>query len=127
MSTEHPDATLVREFLAAAMIPDPVKAETYIAPDIDITFTGGRKFTHPRQMAAFNAERYQWVKKDFGPFHVCPFDDETVIYNRGTLYGAWPDGTEFKGNRYIDRFVVRQGKIVKIDVWNDSAEILLER
>jgi hypothetical protein len=50
-----------------------------------------------------------------------------VVYNTGTLYGAWLDGTTFEGNRYVDRFVVRAGKIVRMDVWNDSAEILLKR
>ena len=35
------------------------------------------------------------------------------------------DGSPFEGNRYIDRFVVRAGKIVQMDVWNDSAERIL--
>ena len=38
-----------------------------------------------------------------------------------------PDGTRFEGNRYVDRFVVRDGKIVQMDVWNDSAERILMR
>jgi len=33
-----------------------------------------------------------------------------------------------EGNRYVDRFVVQDGQIVKMDVWNDSAErILVQR
>ncbi len=40
------------------------------------------------------------------------------------LYGEWPDGTPFEGNRYVDRYVVRRGKIVQMEVWNDSAEWL---
>ena len=58
---------------------------------------------------------------------VVPGDGETIVYNIGTLYGEWPDGTPFEGNRYVDRFVVRGGKIVQMDVWNDSAERLLTR
>ena len=58
---------------------------------------------------------------------VVPGVDETIVYNVGTLYGEWPDGTPFDGNRYVDRFVVRAGKIVQMDVWNDSAERLLVR
>jgi hypothetical protein len=50
-----------------------------------------------------------------------------VVYNIGTLYGEWPDGTEFSGNRYVDRYVLRDGLIVRMEVWNDSAEILLAR
>jgi hypothetical protein len=61
-------------------------------------------------------------------FDVCPGDGETVVYSIGTLYGEWKDGTPFEGNRYVDRFVVRNGRIVKMDVWNDSAErILVQR
>ena len=58
---------------------------------------------------------------------VVPGRGETIVYNIGTLYGEWPDGTPFEGNRYVDRFVVRGGKIVQMDVWNDSAERLLTR
>jgi len=58
---------------------------------------------------------------------VVPGRGETIVYSIGTLYGEWPDGTPFEGNRYVDRFVVRGGKIVQMDVWNDSAERLLTR
>ncbi|RYX94738.1 MAG: nuclear transport factor 2 family protein [Bradyrhizobiaceae bacterium] len=120
-------ATLVEQFLVASMIPDPEMAGTFMADDVDITFTGGRKFKHPRDATAFNAMRYKWVKKKMERTDVAPGDGETVVYNTGTLYGEWHDGTPFEGNRYVDRFVVRGGKIVKMDVWNDSAERILVR
>ncbi len=118
-------AEIVERFLEASMVPDPVLAGSFISPDLDITFTGGRKYTHPRETAAFNAKRYKWVKKKFERTDVVPGADETIVYNTGTLYGEWHDGSKFEGNRYLDRFVVRGGKIVKMDVWNDSAERLL--
>ena len=119
----------VEAFLEASMVPDPVRARTYMAPDVKITFTGGRKFDDPAGTAAFNSARYRRVKKKFERTDVVAggTDDETVVYNTGTLYGEWPDGEAFSGNRYVDRFVVRRGKIVRMDVWNDSAEILLVR
>ncbi|WP_341895664.1 nuclear transport factor 2 family protein [Ferrovibrio terrae] len=122
-----PEAEIVRLFLEASMVPDPETAQRYIAPELVITFTGGRKYSHPRETAAFNAKRYKWVKKQLGSFDVAPGAGETVVYSTGTLYGEWPDGTPFEGNRYVDRFVVRNGKIVQMDVWNDSAERLLIR
>lgn len=118
---------IVRRFLEASMVPDPETAMTYMAPDVSITFTGGRRFRHPGESAALNARRYKWVKKRMDRFDVVPGADETVVYSLGTLYGAWPDGAPFEGNRYVDRFVVRDGRIVKMDVWNDSAEWLLQR
>jgi hypothetical protein len=120
-------AEVVEAFLEASMVPDPHTAAHYIADELKITFTGGRKYAHPRETAAFNARRYKWVKKRMERSDVVPGDDETIVYNLGTLYGEWPDGTPFEGNRYVDRFVVRGGKIVQMDVWNDSAERLLIR
>lgn len=126
MPAETRDAAeIVRQFLEASMAPDPERAATFMAGDVEITFTGGRLFEHPRDATAFNANRYTWVKKRMDRFDVAPGDEETVVYSVGTLYGQWPDGTPFEGNRYIDRFVVRDGKIVKMDVWNDSAERIL--
>lgn len=126
------EADIVRLFLEASMVPDPETAARYISPELAITFTGGRKYSHPRETAAFNAKRYKWVKKKLGSFDVARGknehgQDETVVYSVGSLYGEWPDGTPFEGNRYVDRFVVRNGKIVQMDVWNDSAERLLTR
>ncbi len=120
---------IVERFLEASMIPDPVAARAFMAPDVAITFTGGRRYRAPAESAAFNGRRYAWVKKRFERTDVAEgaTDEEAVVYNTGTLHGAWPDGTPFEGNRYLDRFVVRRGLIARMDVWTDSAEILLAR
>ena len=120
-------ADIVERYLVASMIPDPETAATFMTDDVRITFTGGRKMSHPRETAGFNAGRYKWVKKKMERSDVAPGIGETIVYNIGTLYGEWPDGTPFEGNRYVDRFVVRNGKIVQMDVWNDSAERILVR
>ena len=120
-------ANIVERFLVASMVPDPQTAALYIASDLKITFTGGRKYGHPRETAAFNGKRYKWVKKKIERTDVVPGRGETIVYNLGTLYGEWPDGVPFEGNRYVDRFVVRGAKIVQMDVWNDSAERLLTK
>ncbi|MCK1743834.1 nuclear transport factor 2 family protein [Bradyrhizobium sp. 139] len=122
------DAEIVEAYLTASMIPDPDAAAASMAPGTIITFTGGREFDHPCGPTAFNAGRYRWVKKRMDRFDVCPGNGETIVYSVGTLFGEWNDGTAFEGNRYVDRFVVRNGKITKMDVWNDSAErILVQR
>ena len=125
----NPAAKIVEEYLRILMIPDPATARQYCAPDLEIRFTGNRLMREPAECAAFNAGRYKWVKKKFGPTHVAEggTPEETVVYQTGTLYGEWLDGTPFEGNRYVDRYVVSRGKIVKMEVWNDSAEWLLVR
>lgn len=120
---------LVEAYLERSMVPDPEGAAAFVADDFKITFTGGRSFSAPADTAAFNAKRYAWVKKRLGPTHATldPATGDIHVYNSGHLYGAWPDGTAFDGNRYIDTFVVRDNLIIETNVWNDSAEWLLDR
>ncbi len=120
---------LVEEFLRVIMIPDPEGARAFASPDLQIQFTGGRAMHEPGDCSAFNASRYAWVKKRFERTDLVAgaTAQEAVVYNIGTLYGAWNDGTPFEGNRYVDRYVVRAGRIVQMAVWNDSAEWLLVR
>ena len=120
---------IVAAYLDRSMARDAEGAQRYLAPDCEIVFTGGRVMQGPDEPPAFNAKRYAWVKKrvlrsdaswnaESGAVHV---------WNTGHLYGAWPDGEAFDGNRYVDFFAVRDGLIVRTEVWNDSAEILLAR
>lgn len=120
---------IVEEFLRIIMIPDPVGARAFVSPQLRIRFTGAREMRDPNECSAFNASRYKWVKKRFEQTDEVSGanDEEAIVYNIGTLYGEWPDGTPFEGNRYVDRYVVRRGKITQMDVWNDSAERMLLR
>jgi len=130
----QPDPTkaakaIVEAYLERSMVPDPVGAAAYVAEGFKLVFTGGRRFSGPSESAGFNARRYAWVKKRFVRTDAV-LDAETGdvhVYNTGYLYGEWKDGTAFETNRYMDKFVVRSGKIVSTDVWNDSAEILLHK
>ncbi len=126
-------AGVVNEFLRLIMLPDPVSASRYTAADMKILFTGGRAMRAPAECTQFNASRYKWVKKRIERTETVMPDpganpsEGTVVYSLGTLYGEWPDGTPFEGNRYVDRYVVQGGLITHMDVWNDSAEWLLVR
>lgn len=136
-------AAVVDEFLRLIMLPDPVAARRYTAPGLAIRFTGGRAMADPTECTAFNKGRYAWVKKRIertetvsaiqvhgaqaGAPATMADPEETVVYSLGTLYGEWPDGTPFEGNRYVDRYVVKHGLITHMDVWNDSAEWLMVR
>lgn len=121
------DAEIVQLFLETVMIPDPEGAMRYVAPGLRVTFTGGREMSGPADTAAFNARRYKWVKKSMERTDIAPGNGHTVVYNLGTLYGEWPDGTPFEGNRYVDRYEVTNGLITRMEVWNDSAERILLR
>lgn len=122
-------AKLVEAYLRTIMIPDPEGARRFVDPALEIVFTGARPMRDPTECTAFNASRYRSVRKRFEHTHVVAGGTarETVVYNTGTLYGEWLDGTPFEGNRYVDRYTVRDGRIVRMEVWNDSAELLLLR
>ncbi|EPX76597.1 nuclear transport factor 2 family protein [Salipiger mucosus] len=120
---------IVEAYLERSMARDAEGARQYLAPDCEIIFTGGRAMTGPEDPPAFNAKRYAWVQKRFLRTDAVQ-DPETGavhVWNTGHLYGEWPDGTPFDGNRYVDFFAVKDGLIRRTEVWNDSAEILLAR
>ena len=48
---------------------------------------------------------------------------DAIVYNIGALYGEWPTGP-LRRQSFCHRFLVSRGKIVRMDVWTNSAEIL---
>ncbi len=117
---------VIRKFLEASMKPDPETAATFMDDNVNITFTGRREMANAQEITEFNQQRYRWVKKNILQYDAMLKDDHCVVYSIGYLYGQWKDGRHFDGNRYTDRFEVRDGKITKMDVLNDSAEWILE-
>lgn len=118
---------MILGFLEAQMGGRFAEVAHLVAPDCQIVFSGGRPFESAADITAFNAKRYAWVRKRMERTDVASGEDCVVVFSLGVLYGAWPDGTEFDGNRYVDRFEVKDGLIVRWEVWNDSGERLLER
>jgi ketosteroid isomerase-like protein len=118
---------MVERFMLASMEGDRGVTDELMSPDIEVTFVGGQELRKPEEIRAVNSRRYRNVAKSIERYDVAFQDDEIVVYSMGTLYGEWLDGEPFEGDRYIDRFVIKGGKIVRMDVWNDSAEHLLER
>ncbi|MCZ6638699.1 MAG: nuclear transport factor 2 family protein, partial [Candidatus Dadabacteria bacterium] len=98
---------IVERFMLASMDGDRAVTDELMAPDIKITFVGGRKFDKPEDIKSFNSERFRDLKKKIERYDVAFEDNETTVYCIGTLYGEWPDGEPFEGNRYVDRFVIR--------------------
>lgn len=130
-TTGQSDAGAVKQmilgFLEAQMGGRFADVAHLVAPDCQIIFSGGRPFESAADITAFNARRYAWVRKRMERTDVALGEDCVVVFSLGALYGAWPDGAEFDGNRYVDRFEVKDGLIVRWEVWNDSGERLLER
>ena len=94
-------------------------ANGYLAPGARMLFPGGQEFFDCTALPRRASGIYRWVKKRFERIDEFATTEEVIVYNYGTLRGVWLDGQPFDGVRYIDRFVVRDGRITDQQVWND--------
>jgi phenylpyruvate tautomerase PptA (4-oxalocrotonate tautomerase family) len=115
-------SALVREFLGLMQARDLAGAERFLAPGFSMTFPGGVVMQQLTQLVGWAAGRYQSVAKTYAQFDECWTPGGATVYCAGTLSGVWLDGTAFSGIRFIDRFEVAGGLLVRQDVWNDLAE-----
>ncbi|MFK7858792.1 MAG: 3-hydroxybutyryl-CoA dehydrogenase [Granulosicoccus sp.] len=123
---ELPDAqTIVQRYLQAMEDRELDKAEAFLGQKFSMIFPGGKRFTKLQQLVEWSRTRYQSISKTYERFDQNQCGDETVVYCFGTLSGVWLNGARFSGIRFIDRFVVIDGKISSQLVWNDLAECLL--
>lgn len=110
---------VVTAYLAAMESRDLDGARACLAPGASLRFPGAPSMTDPAEIVTWSAPRYAYVAKTHEGTDVC---SGGVVYLRGTLSGEWPDGTPFSGIRFVDRFEVAGGLIVRQDVWNDMGE-----
>jgi hypothetical protein len=97
-------------------------ARDMLGPGFYTIFMGGHRFASPEELVAFQKGRQQNTWKAFQRFDEIESDDGTVVFCFGTLQGELMDGTPYQNIRYVDRFTIRDGKIVDQMVWNDMAE-----
>ena len=109
---------VVREYLAAMERRDLAAAKAFLAPGFFMVFPGGARFDSLEKLVASAKDRYRSARNTYERFDT--FDGG--VYCFGTLHGELLDGTPYSGIRFIDRFTVREGKLVDQRVWNDMAE-----
>jgi hypothetical protein len=121
----HDDRTDVRHVLEylrhteAGRLDD---ARAYLSADVRHTFPGGREFTDLGEWFAYFRARMKRIRKRAHQVDTCRAGSgDLVIYVRGFLDGETILGETFNDVRFIDRFVVSNGKIVDQQVWNDLA------
>lgn len=114
--------TIVQAYLGAMEARDLVLARTYLGTEFKMTFPGGIMFTQPEELVEWSRGRYRSVRKVYELLDEVRGEAGSVVYCSGALEGEWPDGSSFSNIRFIDRFELRDGKIVDQQVWNDLAE-----
>jgi ketosteroid isomerase-like protein len=113
---------IVEKFLRSLEARDLPTARALLAPGLVMTFPGARKFKTMEELIESSKNRYRGVRKTFQRWDEFASGGVTTIYVSGVLNGEWTDGTPLKDIRYIDRFEIKDGKIVDQQVWNDLAE-----
>ena len=122
-ATARPDpAAVVMDYLQAMEARDLDRAQAHLGDGFEMVFPGTKPMTTLAELINWAKPRYQFVTKSYDVVEAFQAD-RAIVYARGTLSGAWPDGTAFDGIRFIDRFELDNGKIVRQDVWNDIAEV----
>jgi ketosteroid isomerase-like protein len=127
MSNTHLAAQTIDTYLQLCEDRQLDDASEYLADNVEIIFPGNRNYASLQEMAAASKGRYAWVRKNRTDYSVGERTasngaTEQVVTSIGTLYGEKLDGTPFDGIRYIDVFTLRDGRIVRQEVWNDLAE-----
>lgn len=112
----------VREFMDAMARHDLDAARARLAPGFLLTVPGGQVFRSLEDFLAFGAGRYRAIRKYTDDLEACEAPVGFAVYARGTMAGTWVDGTAFEQVRYIDRMLVREGRIAEMQVWNDIGE-----
>ena len=110
----------VRSYLDAMERRDLATAKGFLAPGFYMLFPGGKRFNSLEQLVESAKTRYRSAKKKYERYEAAG----DVMYCFGTLYGELLDGTPYSGIRFIDRFTVKDGRLVDQMVWNDMAEVL---
>ncbi len=126
---EHPGGpkseaiAIVRRYLDAMEARRLDDATALLGAGFVMTFPGNTRLTSLDELIAWARPRYRFVAKSYERFDAAADDDAVIVYCFGTLSGEWPDSTAFAGIRFIDRFALEAGRIVRQDVWNDLAEV----
>ena len=110
----------VRAYLDAMERRDLGAAKSFLAPGFFMVFPGNKRFDALEQLVESAKGRYRSARKTYERYETAG----DAVYCYGTLHGELLDGSPYSGIRFIDRFTVRDGKLVDQNVWNDMAEVL---
>jgi len=115
--------TQIKNYLDAMENQNLSLAKSFLNKNFKLVFPGNNIFLTLDEMIDWAKIRYRWVKKNYDHFDPLISDDNTiVVYCYGTLYGEWLDKNTFSEIRFIDRFTLKEDKLLDQMVWNDLAE-----
>lgn len=89
------------------------------APDAVVTLPDARfeGDDAPTAMLEWLEPRYERAEKEFDRW----IEAGPHVVSQGTLHGVDNDGNRFEDVRYVDVYRVEDGRIVRVDIYNDLA------
>lgn len=114
-----PPAECALDLLDAQRVRDTDRFEALTAEGFEMVFPGGARFGGLAALSAWAATRYRRIAKHIERIEEAPMGTHVAVYVSGTLEGEWTDGAPFSGIRFIDRFEVEHGRVIRQEVWND--------
>lgn len=99
-------------------------AAQLLAPDFEMVWPGGARFRRFDEFAAWSKGRYRSVRNVYEAWEEAPVAGGTAVFVIGTLAGELGDGTPFAGVRFVDRLLIRDGRVAALHVWSDMADAL---
>jgi hypothetical protein len=115
---------IARNFLDLVQRRDLAGAARLLSPDFAMVWPGGARFTSFEELQAWGKGRYRAVRNVYEAFEEASVADGTAVFVIGTLEGELGDGTPFASVRFVDRVLVRGGKVAALHVWSDMADAL---
>ena len=113
---------LVKNFLSAMENRNLILAKSFLGDNFKLVFPGNQILFSLEEVIFWGQKRYNWVKKNYDHFDSLITKNTIIVYCYGTLYGEWLDGNRFSEIRFIDRFTIKDEKLLDQLVWNDLAE-----
>lgn len=114
----------IERFIRAVNARDADAAQATLAPGAQLVFPGPTVFEKVGDFLAWAGPRYRKATYTYGEMDFLDKREGTVVYAQGSVDGEFPDGVAFTGVRYIDRFTIARGRIVRKEVWSDMADLL---
>jgi hypothetical protein len=117
-------SSVISAFVSALSRQDRAAARELMADGAPMKFPGGAVFTDVGSFIEWARSRYRTADYRYDSMEELSVGGDTVVYARGVIEGELNDGAVFSGVRVVDRFKIRDGKIVEKEAWSDMADYL---
>jgi hypothetical protein len=116
--------SVVRAFILAVNERNVEAARAATGPGLKMTFPGNTVMHSIDEFFTWVAGRSPKSAYLYDTVDVLEDRDALVAYASGSVVGETVSGLSFSGVRVIDKFVIRNGKVVEKEAWSDMADFM---